>query len=153
MASMIDGAASKLVDEANVFLVRVYYEDTDSGGIVYYANYFKFAERARTELLRGMGVCHTELMMTDDIAFAVRRCDADFLVPARLDDLLEVYTSIDSVAGASLKMEQTIKRNGDDMVNLRLKLACVTSSGRPARLPTRLRTAFEDFARKQKRHS
>lgn len=134
-----------LVDNAHVFPVRVYYEDTDAGGIVYYANYFKFAERARTELLRMAGVNQSELISEEGIAFAVRHCSADFLKPARLDDALEVHTRVVAVNGASVEMEQAVKRNGDDRVRLRVKVACMSKSGRPCRIPVSVRTVLENF--------
>lgn len=136
--------SGRLVDNVHVFPIRVYYEDTDAGGIVYYANYLKFAERARTELLRTAEITHSKLMAGDGVAFAVRHCSADFLKPARLDDALAVHTRIVEVKGASLEMEQTVKRDGVDMVRLRVKLACLTTSGRPARIPAPVRSVFEN---------
>ena len=134
-----------VVGNAHVFPIRVYYEDTDAGGIVYYANYLKFAERARTELLRMAEISHSELMDGDGVAFAVRHCSADFLKPARLDDALAVHSRVVEVKGASIWMEQAVKRDGVDMVRLRVKLACMTKSGRPARIPASIRTAFDNF--------
>ncbi len=138
-----------LVDNAHVFPVRVYYEDTDAGGIVYYANYLKFAERARTELLRMAEISHSELMSGDGVAFAVRHCSADFRKPARLDDALDVHTRIVEVKGASIEMEQTVKRDGVDLVRLRIKLACMTTSGRPSRIPASVRIGFENFLNRE----
>ena len=83
------GQSGMVADGVHVFPVRVYYEDTDAGGIVYYANYLKFAERARTELLRIAGITHSDLMAESGVAFAVRHCAADFIKPARLDDPLD----------------------------------------------------------------
>ena len=89
--------------------VRVYYEDTDAGGIVYYANYLKYAERARTELLRHHGIENGALMRSDRIAFCgVKSCSADYIKPARLDDALEVRTAVTRLGGASLHMHQDI---------------------------------------------
>lgn len=129
----------------HVYPIRVYYEDTDAAGIVYYANYLKFAERARTELMRTLGFEHRRLMEGDGIQFAVRRCEADYRKPARLDDLVEVHSSILAVRGASFEAAQVIRRGGDDLVRLRLKLACLNRAGRPARLPGRLAAAFRPF--------
>ncbi len=127
---------------AHVFEVRVYFEDTDAGGVVYYANYLKFAERARTEMLRGLGLENSALMDSQGIVFAVHHCAADFLKPARLDDLLEVHSRLVKVGGASLRFEQRIERDGEDVVRLDLSLACMTPSGRPARLPREVRDSF-----------
>src|ERR1700742_3787402 len=93
---------------------RVYYEDTDTGGIVYYANYLKFAERARTEVLRDLGITQRILMDEEGVAFAVRRCEVDYLVPARLDDELEVRTALRALGAASLDLDQAIYRVTDE---------------------------------------
>ncbi len=126
--------------DVHVHPVRVYYEDTDAGGIVYYANYLKFAERARTELLRTNGIENGELMNTQRVAFAVRECHADFIKPARLDDVLEVRTRIVEIGGASLRMHQDICCNGEVLVAVHVKLACMDlDSGAPKRLPAVVR--------------
>lgn len=130
----------------HIFQVRVYYEDTDAGGVVYYANYLKFAERARSEMLRALGVDNMRLAQEHDVAFAVRRCEADYMKPARLDDLLDVATRLIEVGGASLTAEQTIRRDGVDLVRLRVELACMNSAGRPARMPKDLRVRLENFS-------
>lgn len=116
--------------------VRVYYEDTDAGGIVYYANYLKFAERARTEMLRAHGIENADLMEKQRIAFAVRECHADYRKPARLDDLLEVRTRVTELAGASLRVVQDICRQGEALVTVSVRLACMNvDNGAPKRLP------------------
>lgn len=138
-----------LLGNAHVFRVRVYYEDTDAAGIVYYANYLKFAERARTELLRSAGVNQSELISDEGVAFAVRHCSADFLKPARLDDTLEVHTRVVEVKGATVGMEQAVKRDGADMVRLRVGLACMAKSGRPSRIPLPVRMILENFLNRE----
>jgi acyl-CoA thioester hydrolase len=125
----------------HVYPVRVYYEDTDAAGIVYYANYLKFAERARTEWLRAKGVGQRALSESQGVAFAVRRVSVEYLKPALLDDALEVRTRIVAVRGASLDGEQEISRDGEVLARLTLTLACVARSGRPARLPEVVRQA------------
>ena len=127
---------------AHVFAVRVYYEDTDAGGVVYYANYLKFAERARTEMLRGLGAEISQLIESDDIVLAVHHCSVDYLKPARLDDQLQVHTRVLKVGGASLNLEQTVTRDGEDVVRMRIRLVCMTLSGRSARLPGKLKELF-----------
>jgi len=129
----------------HVFPVRVYYEDTDAAGIVYYANYLEFAERARTEMLRDFGINHPSLLATDGVAFAVRRCSADYRVPARLDDRLEVRTRVIAVRGASIVLEQAVCRDGEVIVPIEVTLACMTNDGRATRVPARIRAMFEDF--------
>ncbi|MEE8332628.1 MAG: tol-pal system-associated acyl-CoA thioesterase [Alphaproteobacteria bacterium] len=133
-------------DGAHVFPLRVYYEDTDNGGMVYYANYLCFAERARTEMLRAVGFEHGGLAADHGIAFTVRRCEADFRRPARLDDTLQVRTENLDITGAGLWADQIILRGDEVLVSLRIQLACIGSSGRPTRLPGALRTALKPLA-------
>ena len=132
-------------DGIHIYPVRVYYEDTDAAGIVYYANYLKYAERARTELLRDLGTENARLMETEGLAFAVRRCEVDFFKPARLDDLLSVETRLIDVGGASLVADQRVKRDNAELVRMELKLACMSLDGRPARLPAAVKTRLEEF--------
>ncbi len=127
--------------DEHIFRLRVYYEDTDAGGVVYYANYLRFAERARTEMLRDRGIESSRLMAEEGVAFAVRRCAADYLRPARLDDRLEVRTRLKALGGASLDLEQRIVREADgaEAVRLDLTLACMTLAGKAARIPATVR--------------
>ena len=130
------------------FRVRVYYEDTDAGGIVYHANYLNFAERARTEILRLCGTEQDAMRRDDGVGFTVRRCEIDYRAPARLDDVLEVRTILCDPRGARIGALQSIHmvRDGgvdeDWLVRLDLLLACVKENGRPTRLPKRVRSAF-----------
>lgn len=124
------------------YQLRVFYEDTDAAGIVYYANYLKFIERARTEMMREAGVNHTQLMAKRGIAFIVRRCNVDFRAPARLDDLLEVRTRIIELGGASIEVEQVVWHGQDSLVRAEVKLGCIDRTGRPARLPEYIRAAL-----------
>jgi acyl-CoA thioester hydrolase len=128
-----------------VFPLRVYYEDTDAGGVVYHANYLRFAERARTEMLRQAGIGQTALMAEQGVAFTVRRCEAEFLKPARLDDALEVHTRVIEARGARVEAEQVVKRAGDAIARLKLEIACVDRQGKPARLPARIGGAFAPY--------
>ena len=130
---------------AHLFPVRVYYEDTDAGGFVYHANYLRFAERARTEMLRGLGMQQSRLAAEDGVLLVMRRCIADFLSPARLDDQLVVASRLLDVRGASVDVEQNVTRGGFDLMRLRVELACM-SNGRAARLPARVRAALAEFS-------
>jgi acyl-CoA thioester hydrolase len=123
------------------FPVRVYYEDTDAGGVVYHANYLRYAERARTEFLRAGGVEQREMRETEDVAFVVRRCTIDYRAPAVLDDALEVVTRITGVRGAALEAVQEVVRRGETepLVVLDLVIAGVNGRGRPVRLPQKIR--------------
>ena len=115
--------------------IRVYYEDTDAGGVVYYANYLKFAERARTEMLREAGIDQSVL----DILFVVRRAELDLKYPARLDDMIEIVTHITSVGGASLEMEQMLSQGGKPVAEIKVQVACVNTSFRPVRIPKEIK--------------
>jgi acyl-CoA thioester hydrolase len=128
------------------FPVRVFYEDTDAAGIVYYANYLKFVERARTEMMREAGIHHSALAAGPGIAFIVRRCLADYRLPAKLDDLLDIRTRILKLAGASIEAEQTVWRDDTLLVRIEVKLGCIDRAGRAVRLPTELRQALTRFA-------
>jgi acyl-CoA thioester hydrolase len=123
----------------HVMPIRVYYEDTDAAGIVYYANYLKFAERARTEMMRTLGGDHQELEAREGVLFAVRRCEADYMRPARLDDQLEVWTEMREVTGARMRAVQSVRRGSEDLVTMQVTLACIDRAGRPKRIPERLR--------------
>lgn len=127
--------------------IRVYYEDTDAAGVVYYANYLKFAERARSEMLRELGFDQVLIRQEDDVAFAVRTCNAEYLRPARLDDALTVETEIEKVGGATIELVQTVKRGEETLVVMRVTLVCIRSDGRAGRVPAAVRAAFEGMVR------
>jgi len=122
--------------------VRVYYEDTDAAGIVYYANYLKFAERARTEMLRSIGVGQQALRESQGVAFAVRRCNVDYMAPAKLDDMLEVRTRITGLRGAAIEAEQIVARDNDQLVRLNVMLVCIGPGGNATRIPKPVMQAF-----------
>ncbi len=121
---------------------RVYYEDTDSGGVVYYANYLKFAERARTETLRNIGINQSTLAEKEDIIFVVRHAEMDLLKPAKLDDLLEIKTHVDKISGASIMMHQQIYCSDNKLVDVKVKIACVNKAFKPTRLPDTIKDKF-----------
>lgn len=123
--------------------IRVYYEDTDAGGIVYYANYLKFAERGRTEFLRALGHDHRAMRDRFGLGFVVRRCTVEYLKPALLDDALIVETRLLSVAGARFEMAQCVLRNDTILCELAVTLGCVDAVGRPVRLPGGVREGLE----------
>jgi acyl-CoA thioester hydrolase len=125
--------------------IRVYYEDTDAAGIVYHAAYLEFAERARTEMLRCLGLDHAMLCARFGLVFAVRRCSIDYRAPARLDDLLEIATCVVRLGGASLELEQRVLRATQLLAVLELRLAVLDKDLRVARLPGQLIGAFEQL--------
>lgn len=120
--------------------LRVYYEDTDLAGIVYYANYLKFIERGRTEWVRSLGVDQGALKREEGIVFAVRRVEADYLRPARFDDLLVVKTRLLALGGARIEVEQTVERDGAILFTARVVLVCLSETGMAARIPAGLRS-------------
>jgi acyl-CoA thioester hydrolase len=123
--------------------VRVYYEDTDAGGNVYHASYLRFAERARTEMLRTLGQDHRSLLERYGVVFVVRRCTADFRRAARLDDRLEVVTRLERVRGASLDLLQEVRRAHELVAGLEIRLALLDRRERATRLPRELLKALE----------
>jgi len=137
----------------HVLPIRVYYEDTDALGIVYYVNYLKFAERARTEMLRLLGHDQHELLTRRGIGFTVRRCEVDYDMPAKLDDALEVHSNLIELRGASMDLLQTIRRDADILARLRFKIACVDRTGRAQRVPGEIRKLFEPLERYEKERS
>ncbi|TCM84411.1 tol-pal system-associated acyl-CoA thioesterase [Rhodovulum steppense] len=120
------------------FPVRVYYEDTDLAGIVYYANYLKFIERARSEWVRDLGVDQVRLKAERGVVFAVRRVEADYLSPARFDDLLEVETDLARITPARLILDQRVLRGETVLFSARVTLVALGATGQPVRLPAEL---------------
>jgi acyl-CoA thioester hydrolase len=126
----------------HVLPLRIYYEDTDAAGVVYYANWLRFLERGRTELLRLLGQEHSALRDERCVNWVVRRCAIDYLKPARLDEAIEVVTSCGELRGASLDMIQLARRGEEILVRAELVVACMGATGRPVRLPPHVRTAL-----------
>ncbi len=122
--------------------VRVYYEDTDAGGIVYHASHIRYAERGRTEYLRNAGFLNSDLMSGMGVLFVVRRIEAEYLKPARLDDLLTVRTALQSIKNTSFVMNQKIMRGDDILFDMNVTLVCVSTEGKPIAMPPALKAAF-----------
>ncbi len=121
------------------FAIRVYYEDTDMGGIVYHANYLKYIERARSDWVKTLGIDQNTMRADDGLIFAVRRVEAEYLAPALYDDELEVETTTQSVTGARLVMDQMVRRGADLLFTAQITIVCITQAGQPARLPANIR--------------
>jgi acyl-CoA thioester hydrolase len=122
----------------------VYYEDTDAGGVVYYANYLKFMERARTEWLRGLGFEQDELSRTEGVLFAVRAAQVEYLKPARFNDVLEVTVDLARRGAASLSFKQQVRRDGVTLCTGEIRIACLdVNSFAPAAIPARLALAIK----------
>ena len=128
-----------------VWPVRVYYEDTDAGGVVYYANYLKFMERARSEWLRHLGFEQDRLAREDCIVFAVRQVSVDYLKPARFNELLRVSVRIEERGQASLRFLQSVfNEAGEALCTGRVRIACLdTVSFRPRPIPDAIRAELE----------
>ncbi|MEM9138907.1 MAG: tol-pal system-associated acyl-CoA thioesterase [Pseudomonadota bacterium] len=121
--------------------LRIYYEDTDMAGVVYYANYLKFIERARSEALRTRGIDQIALKEAG-LVFVVRRVVADYHAPARFDDQIQVQTAVDWVKNASVGMAQAIWRDQTRLFTAQVTVAVMTDEGRPTRLPAHVRAAL-----------
>ena len=120
--------------------LRVYYEDTDAAGIVYHANYLKFAERGRTEMMRSLGFAHRKLGAESGVGFAVRRCAVEYRAPARLDDALTVDTTVAEIGAATLSTATSRSAATARCSPISTSLvACVGRDGRPRRVPAALR--------------
>lgn len=121
------------------FPVRVYYEDTDMGGIVYYANYLRFIERARSDWVRSLGIDQNAMREKDGVVFVVRRVEADYLQPAKFDDALVVKTAVKAVTGVRLIMTQEVVRGETRLFQAEVTVVCIGEGGVPARLPANIR--------------
>jgi acyl-CoA thioester hydrolase len=118
------------------YAIRVYYEDTDAGGVVYHANYLRYAERARTEALRDLGCPHADMVDQFGVMFMVRGLEVDYERGARLDDSLTVETEVLEVGGATVRLLQTIRNKDGVCATLAIRLACVRLEGnKPGRIP------------------
>lgn len=127
------------------FDVRVYFEDTDVGGVVYHSNYLKYAERARTEFMRCLGIPHSTMIDETGAMFAVQSCKIQFLKPAVLDDWLKIETSVIEVTGARAILIQEIFRGEKMITRLHVALACIKKAGQPTRLPQKVFNLFKAF--------
>ncbi len=122
---------------------RVYYEDTDAGGIVYHANYLRFCERSRTEYLRDLQVSQSDLVRDEKLIFVVRRCEIDYLFPAKLDDLIEVTSEVTKTSATSLIMHQEVKKDDKVLAAMDVVIVCIDSETyRPKKIPENLKELF-----------
>lgn len=124
--------------------VRIYYEDTDAGGVVYHARYLHFFERARTELLRGLGFSQQLLLAQENIAFVVKTMQIDYDYPAKLDDLLFVKTQVSELKGATLMFSQVLKRDDVVLCQAKVKIACVDlNKMKPVAIPQQVKAMLK----------
>ncbi|MGO9866106.1 MAG: YbgC/FadM family acyl-CoA thioesterase [Rhodomicrobium sp.] len=138
----MDGTFGRLSEAGHTLAVRVYFEDTDFSGLVYHTSYLRWCERGRSDFLRLLGIKHSELaggaFAGEPCAFAVRRITAEFLKPARIDEILEVHTSAGEVTKASIVLNQWITREGQAIFRLQAQCVLIAASGRLLRLPAAL---------------
>lgn len=135
--------AGRIQDGVHVLPIRVYYEDTDAGGVVYHARYVAFCERARSDCLRLLGIHQSAF---EGCNFVVRRMVCDFLRPARLDDLMEVRTRFLDMGGARVEIGQQVMLNGNTLFQADVTVALVDARGRPRRLPESMAERFRRMA-------
>ena len=144
---MSDTTSDPIRNGVHCYGLRIYFEDTDAGGLVYHANYLRFAERARTEALRAMGLPHSEMMLHHGMIFVVRHVELDYQRPARLDDWLTIETTTVAVGGASLKLRQRVKRGEETLAVVDLTLVSLRlQTGRAERMPAAWRVALTAMA-------
>ena len=130
----------------HILPVRIYYEDTDFSGMVYHANYLRYFERGRSDVLRLAGIGHSALAArSEPLAFTVRRIEVEFFAPARIDDALEVRSAYEEIAGARIHVRQEIFRGPERLSAAKLEVICITLAGRPKRIPADLLAAFAPF--------
>ncbi len=140
--------AGRIEGEIHVLPVRVYFEDTDFAGVVYHANFLKFCERGRTDFVRLLGIHHQSLAdpeKGEPSVFVVRRIEIDYLRPGRLDDMLEVVTRCTEIGGASLTLDQEVKRGDTVLARAKVVVVLVAASGKPQRIGGLIRDALERF--------
>ena len=121
------------------YKVKVFYEDTDAGGVVYYANYLKFFERARTEAIAEIGLSNKKLLDEFGVLIIVKSCNIDYKKPAKLEDQLEIKSIISSISSSSFKMTQKVFRDDDLLTSSEIHLVIVDKKGKPSRIPDELR--------------
>ena len=128
--------------------VKVFYEDTDSGGVVYYANYLKFIERARTDLIHQLSFSLNKLNLDFGVLFVVKRIECDYLISAKLEDELLVKTNILKVKNASFILEQNIERDTKSIFTSKVLMVCIDSNGKPKPIPIIVSKKMSEFYEK-----
>lgn len=148
----ICGSGGTIIDGEHRLAVRVYFEDTDTARMVYHANYLKYMERARSEMLRLCGISQWDLLAQQGEqkkGFAVRRCEIDFLSPARLDDVLEVRSRLEGMGAAYIDCAQRVLRDETVLADALIRVACVGGKGQPVRIPADIAGQFKTLMGQQ----
>ena len=122
--------------------IKVYYEDTDSGGVVYYSNYLNFLERARTEMIGSIGLSNKKLLEAYKTLIIVKSCNIEYIKPAKLEDKLQIYSSIESINKASFVMIQDIKKDDELIIKAKIKLVTINQEGKPIKIHSDLEKHF-----------
>jgi acyl-CoA thioester hydrolase len=142
--------SGRLEGDRHILPVRIYFEDTDFSGVVYHGSYVRFMERGRTDFLRLTGVGHDALargehgeeVAGEGLAFTVRRMGIEFLKPARIDDVVEIVTSVKELGGARIVLSQIVRRGAETLATAEVTVALINMQGQPRRLPDRLRDSL-----------
>ncbi|MEC8414892.1 MAG: YbgC/FadM family acyl-CoA thioesterase [Pseudomonadota bacterium] len=152
ITDMGDPLQQTIQDRIHNLLVRVYYEDTDFSGVVYHANYLRFAERGRSEFLHACGIHHSDLFSRPDpLAFTVVNMNIDFLAPAKIDDRLAVISAYIFIKGARLHIKQAIMLGSQILWRADVHVACITAAGRPVRMPKDVKSLLEPHLTQEER--
>ncbi len=125
------------------YITKIYYEDTDAGGVVYYANYLKFLERARSEAIYSLGISNTEILDKEGVIIIVKSCNIEYKKPAKFEDEIEVVSKISEVKNSSFKMVQVIKKKSDIISVAEVVLVTVNKKGKPVRIPSLLKKLID----------
>ena len=125
------------------YVTKIYYEDTDAGGVVYYANYLKFLERARSEAIYSLGISNTEILDKEGVIIIVKSCNIEYKKPAKFEDEIEVVSKISEVKNSSFKMLQVIKKKSDIISVAEVVLVTVNKKGKPVRIPSLLKKLID----------
>lgn len=140
---MTDRMSGTFDESAHLLPVRVYWEDTDAGGIVYHASYIRFMERGRTETLRSLGLVQSDLRARSGLRFVVSSMEINFRMPAFVDDLLIIRTECMKIGAASLSLGQTVLRDSQCLVSAKVLCAAIDEEGRPMRFPQEVKRSLE----------
>tara|TARA_B100001741_G_C16309527_1_gene485148 strand:+ start:242 stop:637 length:396 start_codon:yes stop_codon:yes gene_type:complete len=125
------------------YVTKIYYEDTDAGGVVYYANYLKFLERARSEAIYSLGLSNKEILEKEGVIIIVKTCNIEYKKPAKFEDEIEIISNIKEVKNSSFKMRQVIKKKFDIISEADVVLVTVNKKGKPVRIPSILKKLID----------
>ena len=125
------------------YITRIYYEDTDAAGVVYYANYLKFLERARSEAIYSLGLSNKKLLDKEGVIIIVKSCNIEYKKPAKFEDEIEIISKINEVKNSSFKMYQLIKRKSDIISVADVTLVTINGKGKPVRVPNMLKKLID----------